>query len=93
MSAPNTETSSSQTNTPATGGGYETGQSPTDLIGFYGTTPIAQRTSANQAAVTTTAATTTTPFGYSTLAQANALVTLVNEMRTALVNLGLIKGS
>lgn len=93
MSAPNTETSTSITETPATGGGYMTGQSITDLVGFYGTTPIAQRTNANQAAATTTAATTTSPWGFSTSAQANALVTLANELRTALVNLGLIKGS
>lgn len=69
------------------------GQSATDLVGFYGVTPVAQRTSSNQAAVTTTNATTTSPWGFSTSTQANAIVTLVNELRTALVNLGAIKGS
>lgn len=69
------------------------GASTTDLIGFYNVTPIAQRTNASQAAVTTTASTTTSPAGYTTTTQANAIVTLVNELRTSLVNLGLIKGS
>lgn len=37
------------------------------------------------------AATDSTPFGFSE-AQANAIVTLVNELRAALVAVGLIKG-
>jgi len=43
--------------------------------------------------VSTTASTTTSPAGYATTTQANAIVTLVNEMRAALVAVGLIKGS
>lgn len=69
------------------------GASTTDLIAFYGATPIAQRTNSSQAAVSTTASTTTTPAGYTTTTQANAIVTLVNELRAALVALGAIKGS
>lgn len=61
--------------------------------GFYGTTPIAQRAGAAQAAVTTTASQTTTPYGFSTSTQADAIVTLVNELRASMVALGLIKGS
>ncbi len=59
------------------------------------------------AAVGTTAATTTTPWGFSTSTQADgirtllntcradiaSITTLVNQLRTDLVNLGLIKGS
>lgn len=73
--------------------GVSVGGATTDLVSLYGVTPIAQRSSANQAAVTTTAATSTTPFGFSTSAQANAIVTLVNELRAALVAIGAIKGS
>jgi uncharacterized protein YkwD len=62
-------------------------------IAFHGSTPVIQRTSASQAAVATTAATQTTPYGYTTAAQANAIVTLVNELRAALVEKGIIKGS
>lgn len=69
------------------------GQSATEKISFYGATPIVQRSGAAQAAVATTAATTTTPFGYTTAAQADAIVTLVNECRAALIAAGLIKGS
>jgi hypothetical protein len=89
----NTATSPLETNTPKTDAGYVVGQSATaDKIGFYGATPIVQPTSAAQAAVVTTAATSTTPFGFSE-AQANAIVTLVNRLRTDLISLGLIKGS
>ena len=48
---------------------------------------------AAQAAVVTTAATNVAPFGYTTSAQANAIVTLVNELRAALVEKGLIAGA
>ncbi len=89
----NTATDSLETDTPKTGGGFSVGQSPTDLVGFWGATPIVQRSGSAQAAVATTAATTTTPFGFSTSTQANAVVTLVNELRAAMVASGLIAGS
>jgi hypothetical protein len=73
--------------------GHQTGSSATSLISFYGATPIVQPTSANEAAVATTGATTTTPWGFTTSTQANAIVTLVNQMRADLVALGLIKGA
>jgi UDP-N-acetyl-D-mannosaminuronic acid transferase (WecB/TagA/CpsF family) len=70
------------------------GQSSTDLIGFYGlTTPVVRRAGAAQAAVATTASTSTTPFGYTTQAQADAIVTLVNEMRATILALNLFKGA
>lgn len=62
-------------------------------FGFHGVTPVAQRAGAAQAAVVTTASTITTPYGFTTQAQADSLVTLVNEIRAALVQKGLIKGS
>lgn len=62
-------------------------------IGAFGVSaPTSQPASADQAAVIATAATSTTPFGYSE-AQANAIVTLLNEIRSALVASGLIKGA
>lgn len=78
---------------PANPDGQTVGATTTDKIAFYGATPVVQRTGAAQAAVTTTASTTTSPAGYSTTTQANAIVTLVNEMRAALVALGLIAGA
>lgn len=73
--------------------GTTLGQSTTDKISFYGATPIVQRSGAAQAAVTTTAATTTSPWGFSTSTQADAIVTLLNEIRATLVAVNLFKGS
>lgn len=110
----NTATDSLKTNTPKSGGGFECGQSATDLVGFYGATPVVQPTSASQAAVTgvtdasggAAAATngiltltgtynsTILANAIATLAQlGNANKTLVNQLRSDLVSLGLIKGS
>lgn len=90
---PSTTVTSTETFTPQSSGGYSMGQSITDTITFYGGTPVAQRSGASQAAVSATAATTTTPFGYTTVTQANAIVTLVNELRAAMVALNLIAGA
>ena len=64
------------------------GQSPADLISFYNTTPVAQRSGPAQAAVPSTAPVNTTPYGYSQ-AQAEAIITLLNEIRATLVGVGL----
>lgn len=61
-------------------------------IGFHAAAPTAQRAGANQAASTATA-TAVTPWGYGSAAEANGVVTLLNELRAALVEKGLIKGS
>ena len=66
------------------------GQSPTDKIGFYGNTPIAQRSGAAQATVAGSAGATYTATEQGIL---NNCVTLTNELRAAAVALGLIKGS
>lgn len=65
----------------------------TQKLGFYNATPIVQRSGAAQAAVATTASTQTTPWGYSTQAQADAIITLLNELRDWAVAQGFIKGS
>ena len=46
-----TETTSNLTKTPQTVAGYNCGQSATDLVGFYGATPISQPTSADEATI------------------------------------------
>lgn len=61
------------------------------VVGFHGATPIVQPTGSAQALVTSTPPTTSN-FGYS-LAQATAVITLLNEVRNVLVNNGLMKGS
>lgn len=66
----------------------------TTIMGpLSGTIPVGMRAGSAQAAVTTTAATSTTPYGFSTSTQADAVVTLVNELRAALVANGIIKGA
>jgi hypothetical protein len=64
----------------------------TDKVGFFNTTPVVQPTSSNQAAVTTTI---TTTLATNTVLETDlaATIVLANNLRTALVNLGLIKGS
>lgn len=65
----------------------------TQKLGFWGATAIVRPSGAAQAAVATTAATNTTPYGYTTAAQADGVITLLNEIRNVLVNTGLMKGS
>ena len=69
-------------------------------LGFFGVASISQPSAYTQtystatktqsnitsAAVTTTAATNVAPFGYTTAAQADAIVTAVNALRTDLAN-------
>lgn len=73
--------------------GTKFGTAITQKLAFFNSTPIVQRASAAQTAVAVTGSTNVTPFGYTTAAQADALVTLANECRAALVAFGLIKGS
>ncbi len=65
------------------------GQSSTDLVGFYGTAGVVRGTSA--AAVSTSVSILiSSGYGFSTQAQADAIVTLVNALRLALVTNGMI---
>ena len=72
--------------------GSKIGTATGQKIAFHNSTPVIQRAGSAQAAVTTTAATSTTPFGFAQ-AQADAIITLVNELRAAAVEKGLIKGA
>lgn len=85
--------------------GFIVGQNATtSKVGFYGTTPIIQRTNAAQAAVVDTSGGTATALTgittitgtYNSVILANAIATIAaqtNELRAALVAVGLIKGS
>lgn len=89
--------------TPKTSGGYNLGQSITDLVALYGVTPVAQRAGADQVAVTAAAgtkiATGILADGTGTYSQTitnnnNATIAAaLSEIRAALVALGAIKGS
>jgi hypothetical protein len=68
------------------------GGAATDLIGFYGKTPVVQ--AATFTSVTTTGSdSTTNAYGYTTAAQADAIVTAVNAIIVCLENLGLAAAS
>lgn len=100
----NTATDNLKTQHEKSDGGIEVGQSATDKIGFYGTTPAAQPAAAIQGAITddsggtanlATGITTITGTYNSTII-ANAVATLaaqLEEIRASLVELGIIKGS
>lgn len=62
-------------------------------VSVYGVTPIVQRSGAAQVAVATTSSTQTTPWGFASQAQADSIITLVNELRASLVAFGVIKGA
>lgn len=67
------------------------GQSASDKLGFYGlATPIVRGTAAAVAATTLAVSTTSSQWFFSTSTQANAIVTLVNDLRAQLVALGLV---
>ena len=72
--------------------GLKVGTVPGSSLGFYGATPVTQRAGAAQAAAPA-GGTGATAGAYDTAAHRDALIALVNEMRTVLVNLGLMKGS
>ena len=68
--------------------GTSIGSSATELVSFHGVTPVAQASAITS--VATTASTTTTPYGFTTSTQAEAIVTAVNSIITALEDKGII---
>jgi hypothetical protein len=68
--------------------GTALGQSATDKIGFYGTSPIV-RASLPAAVSTSTPVAGSTGFSFGTSTQMTGLIATVNTMRTILQNLGI----
>lgn len=74
--------------------GCTMGSSTSEKISFYAVTTVVQPSGSGQAAVTTTGTVSTAGiFGFTTSTQANAIITLVNQIRSDLVTLGLIAGA
>lgn len=84
--------------------GTTLGIDATEKVSFYGATPVVQPTAAAQAAITDGSTGTAAPTNgvqpatatYNSTIINNSLATIIaqtNAMRTALVNLGLLKGS
>jgi hypothetical protein len=63
------------------------GHAAADKIAFHGATPVVQQTIG--ATVATTGATNSSPYGFTGAAQADAIVTRLNQVITALRNYGL----
>jgi UDP-N-acetyl-D-mannosaminuronic acid transferase (WecB/TagA/CpsF family) len=64
------------------------GATSTEKISFYGATPVVRRTKATSV-TTTGASSTTNAYGYTTAAQADAIVTAINAIIVNLTDLGL----
>lgn len=77
---------------PESSDGYQVGMSAQSKVGFHGVLPVVQRAGVAQAAIPTAPATNVSPYGYSSQAQADAIVTLLTEIRAALVEKGIIAG-
>lgn len=67
------------------------GRNSSEPLAFFGATPAARTAFSNAAVATTVAVSSvsTSTWAFSTSTQANAIVALVNEIRAALVTLGL----
>ena len=68
--------------------GATMGQSATEKISFYGKSPVVQA-AAVTAVTTTGASSTTNAYGFTTAAQADAIVASLNAVITALSNVGI----
>jgi hypothetical protein len=68
-----------------------------EKLGFHDATPVVQRANASQVAVSTNALSVNATYSQAEVTaiatRASALTTLVNELRAALVEKGLIKGN
>ena len=68
-----------------------------EKLGFHNATPVVQRASAAQAVVSTNALSVNATYSQAEVTaiatRASALTTLVNELRAAMVEKGLIKGA
>lgn len=93
----NTATDSLETNTPSSGGGLAIGQSSSDLVGFWGATPVdqpaaltAQLTSITIADAAGTpdyalaAFTTTTPAGFASIQELISFAYVVQNLQVRL---------
>lgn len=73
----------------------QAGSSASGVVGFYGATPVVQRsTAASHTVIATTQAVSTTTliitsWGFSTAAQANAMIAAIAEIQATLLALGI----
>lgn len=98
-----TETTSNEIQTPSSPDGISVGQDSSDLVGFWGATPVDQPADADQAAITDGSTGTANPTTgvaaltatYNSTLIINAFATIIaqtNAIRAALVECGIMKG-
>ncbi len=87
---PNTETGASPVKVISSQntGGVQIGVSG-ESVGIYGKTPAAQQAVGSVVATTVAVSTTSAIWGFSTSTQANAIITAVAAIQTALKNIGI----
>lgn len=73
--------------------GVTLGRDTSDLISFYGVTPIAQQSGSAMATLTATIATADSGVMFATATGINALIAQVQALRELVVDLGLHAGS
>ena len=82
---------------PAQTGGIQIQTAATEKLGFHGATPVVMRAGADQVAVSTNALAVAASYSQAEVTaiatRATALTTLANELRAALVEKGIIKGT
>jgi hypothetical protein len=66
------------------------GRAAADKVGFYGTTPVIRAAVSNTDITTAAITTTTNNYGFADTTQATDLCTIVDQIRTALTNMGLV---
>ena len=67
------------------------GRKTTDKIGFYGASPVVRPSSLESAVATTVCSTSTSSYGFTSSTQAMSIITLLNDIRSKLVALGLME--
>lgn len=93
----NTATDSLESANPKTGGGFQVGQSSTDLVGFWGKAPVDQPAALTAQLTTlvpadaegtpdyaTAAITSTTPFGFASAQEAITVLYVVKNLQVRL---------
>ena len=73
--------------------GSSLGQSNDDLISVYAVTPVARQTAGTLVSSSSVVQVSAGGFGFESSSQGNALITSHNEMRTALINFGILKSA
>ncbi len=74
-------------------GGMSFGASTSELISFYGVTPVAQLSGATQTTIVATFITISSGFGFTSSDQVISVIAAIQQIQYVLKTLGLWKGS